>query len=112
MILDIVWFHLYTCTGVQCDRYRESLTKIRKFTYFSTKYSFSVYFTVKLTISRVHFQSEHFNPLLSHMIIKLIQRQDTLLNVSLKGNSKPTLSHISLTQMFENVLSSRAEMAR
>ena len=34
------------------------------------------------------------------------------MNVSLKGNSKPTLSHISLTQMFENVLSSRAEMAR
>ena len=36
----------------------------------------------------------------------------TLLNASLKGNSKLTFSHISLTQMFENVLSSRAEMTR
>ena len=65
-ILNIVRFHLYTCTGVQCDRYRESLTKICKHTYISTKYSFSVYYTVKLMVSRVYFQSEQYNSPLSH----------------------------------------------
>lgn len=52
--------YLYTCTcladiyNVHCDGYRESLTGICKYTDFSTKYSVTVYDSVKLMISRVH----------------------------------------------------------